>query len=252
MVDQVTPWIDGPASHLLEALERDVLLSLLEPRAGERFLEVGCGRGRRLALLRRRGLTVTGLESEAERVAAAQKHLGNPSLVHLGRPADLPFEDNAFEVVMLGLARTRALDLTAALAEAGRVARRRVVVEAVNPFSCLGLSLHLAGWDPVQKGISPWRLRRLAREVYGPSRVKLQTLITFPRAWLTWLKGVETSVLVQRMWLGGLVFLAVDLRYVVRTEPLAAPAKPARATPDCGPLTRIFHEDRQKGKVVGR
>jgi len=237
-MNQVPPWIDGPASHLLEALERDVLLSLLEPRAGERFLEVGCGRGRRLALLRRRGLTVTGLETETETVAAAQRHLGNPSLVRLGRSEDLPFEDNAFDVVMLGLARTRVSDLSSALAEAGRVARRRVVVEAINPFSCLGLSLQMAGWDPFQKGVSPWRLRRLAREVYGSSPVTLQTLITFPRSWLTWLKGVETSVLVQKLWLGGLVFLTVDLRYVVRTEPLAAPAKPVRATPECGPLRR--------------
>ena len=237
-MDQITPWIDGPASHLLEAMERDVLLSLLEPRAGERFLEVGCGRGRRLSLLRRRGLTVTGLETGTEAVAAAQKSLDNPSLVRLGRPTDLPFEDNSFEVVMLGLARTRVDDLSAALAEAGRVARRRVGVETINPFSFLGLSLHLAGWDPLPKGVSPWRLRQSAREVYGSGRIKVQTLITFPRAWLTWLRGLENSVLVQRMWFGGLVFLAVDLRYIVRTKPLAAPAKPARAAPGCGPMSR--------------
>jgi SAM-dependent methyltransferase len=222
------------ASHLLEALERDLLISLADPKAGERLLEVGCGLGRRLKIFRDRGLEVMGLEADQVLVDAARRSIGNNSLVRFGEPGELPFEDNAFDLVLLGHGLTRAFDPATALAEAGRVARQRIVVETLNPYSLNGLNQRLQGRAEVSEWLSPWRLSGMARKVFGPSRMRRVTLQTFPQAWLSWLKTVETSPLVQRFPWGGYLFLRIDLRYTVRTRPLAVSTKPAPLGPHPG------------------
>ncbi len=227
-----------PSDHLLVALERDLLLSLLEPKPGERILEVGCGEGKLLQLFRKRGLDVTGLESDQALVLAARNNLQNNTLVEFGDPGDLPFEDNSFDLVLLGHSITLSLDPRAALAEAGRVARKRVLVKTLNPFSWYGLCGRVQGCSDLDRWLSPWRLSSLARQVFGPSRMKRITFSTFPQACLPWLKAVETSPFVQRFPWGGILFLRVDLRYTVRTRPLTAPAKPAALGPTPRPVRR--------------
>ena len=224
--------------HLVEALERDFLLAVLDPKPGERILEVGCGSGKLLKILKNRGLTVTGLESDQALASAARDRLNNSALVELGDPGDLPFEDNEFDLVLLGQAITQALDPRAALAEAGRVARKRVVVKTLNPLSWYGLCRRFQGSPRVDAWLGPWRLDSLARGVFGPSNMKRATLFTFPRAWLFWLKWLEMSSFVQRFPFGAVIFLRVDLRYTVRTRPLTAPVKPAALGPTPGPVRR--------------
>jgi len=234
-VARFEPWTAGPAAHLVEALERDLLLGLLEPRPGERLLEVGCGRGRRLAIFRNRGLDVMGLESVPALIEAARRKLG-PDLVQAGDLDDLPWDDNAFDLVLLGNCLAYVKNPESALGEAGRVARRRVVVEMVNPYSWLGLKIRFYDDDPPPRWLGPWRLKNLAEQVFGPSPVRTLSLLTFPQSWLPWLKHVETSPFVQRQPWGGLYFLAIDLRYTLRADPLTARAKPAPLGPAAGPL----------------
>ncbi len=226
------------SSRLLEALERDMLVSLLEPKTGDRMLEVGCGSGKRLHIFRNRGLDVTGLESDPALVTAARKCLGHDSMVEFGEPGDLPFEDNSFELVLLSHVLTGTSDPCLALAEAGRVARKRVVVATFNSCSLQALWEWLQDGPDIGRRFSPWRLNGMARQVYGPSRIRRVTLLTFPKPWLPRLKAVETSPLVQRFPWGALLFLRIDLGYTVRTRPLTVPAKPAAWGSCPGPLRR--------------
>ena len=208
-------------------MERDLLVRLLDPRAGTSLLEIGCGTGRHLQFFRDRGLEVMGLESDRDAVEAARRFLGNDSLVARGRPEDLPFEDNHFDLILLGHCLTRAADPGAALAEVGRVAKQRVVIQTYNPFSLYGLSERFGQEPKKERWLSPWELSAKARQVFGPSPMKRTTLLTFPRAWLPRLKRIEASPLIQELPWGGLVFLKIDLRYTVRTRPLSLPSKPA-------------------------
>ena len=71
---------------------------------------MGCGEGKLLQLFRKRGLDVTGLESDQALVLAARNNLQNNTLVEFGDPGDLPFEDNSFDLVLLGHSITLSLD----------------------------------------------------------------------------------------------------------------------------------------------
>ncbi len=214
-------------SRLLEAMEKDLLIRLLDPKVGASILEVGCGSGRRLKFFRDRGLQVTGLEADRAAVGRAGKYLGNDSLVVFGQPGDLPFEDNHFDLLLLGRCLARSFDPSAALAEAGRVARQRIVIETYNPLSWYGLIKRLEGSAEVDRWLSPWGLSAMARQVFGPSRIKRATLLTFPRSWLPRLRRIEESSLVQGLPWGSLVFFKIDLRYTLRTRPLSLSSKPA-------------------------
>ena len=50
------------------------LLELLNPKAGERILDVGCGTGQLTAEIARSGAVVTGLDKSPEMLAEARKN----------------------------------------------------------------------------------------------------------------------------------------------------------------------------------
>jgi len=226
------------SSHLLEVMETDLLVSMFRPKAGQRLLEVGCGSGRRLKLFRDRGLDVLGLESDQVLVDNARRSIGNDSLVRLGEPGELPFEDNTFDLVLLGHALVRAFDPRSALAEAGRVARKRIIVKTYNPYSLIGLNHRLQGKSEIDRWVSPWGLTSMARQIFGATRMQRITLLTFPKAWLKRLKTIETAPLVQQSPWGGIILLKIDLKYTVRTRPLTVPSKPVPLGPQSGPYRR--------------
>ncbi len=225
---QMEPWLTGPAAHLCEALEWEALLGLIEPRSGERLLEVGCGRGLRLARFLSRGLDVMGLEAEPALIDEARHRLSRHRLVRSGEPEALPFEDNAFDLVLLSPLVVRCADPAAALAEAGRVAKRRVIVEVVNQFSWLGLRQRLTP-DQANPRFGPWSLKRLIAAVFGPCPVIITSLFIFPQSWLMSFRRLETSPLTRRLLLGGLLFAGVEITYTLRADPLPASAGPVPA-----------------------
>ncbi len=214
--------LNGPAAHIVEKLEWESLARLVDVRPEERLLEVGCGHGRHIELFRKRGLDVIGLESEADLVESARQRLNNRHLVQTGQPEELPFEDNTFDTVILTRVLNRCLSPDAVLAEAGRVANRRVVIEVINPWSLLGLRLRLGGAESIRNWFGPQALRHLILRTLGPCPMMTESLLTFPQSWLPRLKNVEESAFLRSRNLGGLIFVAVDIRYTVRTRPLRA------------------------------
>jgi SAM-dependent methyltransferase len=70
---------------------------LLRPDAA--VLDVGCGGGELVYLLRRRGFEATGIEPDRSYSASARSDLGLP--VHTGFIQDIDFPDGAFSVVLM-------------------------------------------------------------------------------------------------------------------------------------------------------
>lgn len=91
------------------------------------LLDIGCGEGRLLKLLASRANRVVGvdIDPEARRLARAQMLLaGLPNCsLRQGDMYSLPFEDNAFDTVILDDVLTDTRQPTEALREAGRLLR---------------------------------------------------------------------------------------------------------------------------------
>ena len=88
-----------------------------------RVLDVGCGRGRALELLKSKGIEAVGLEASGSRL---QELAGRGLEVQEGSATELPFEDKSFDTVTLRHVLHHLEDHEAALREAARVARKQL------------------------------------------------------------------------------------------------------------------------------
>jgi SAM-dependent methyltransferase len=92
----------------------------LEP--GQRVLDIGCGAGAFLRLVADRGAVPFGLDASEALIELARERVPGADL-RVGEMEDLPYDDDAFDLVTGFNSFFFANDLVAALREAGRVAR---------------------------------------------------------------------------------------------------------------------------------
>jgi SAM-dependent methyltransferase len=111
------------AEHELETVPiKEALLGLLDVGRGTRLLDAGCGAGTCLHLAHERGAEVHGLDASEALLAIAADRAPAAEL-RLGDLEDLPYGDDAFDVVTGFNAFQFARDMVAALREAARVTR---------------------------------------------------------------------------------------------------------------------------------
>jgi ubiquinone/menaquinone biosynthesis C-methylase UbiE len=115
-----------PQRLALLEVERVVDLCL-DGTDAKSVLDVGTGSGIFVEAFAARGLSITGIDSNLEMVAAAAGHVPAGDFRQASAEA-LPFPDGSFDLVFLGLILHEADDAVRALREARRLARRRVVV----------------------------------------------------------------------------------------------------------------------------
>ncbi len=131
-------WRTTPAGRYLDGRIKSLILDLTAPRAGERLLDIGCGTGDHLALFRKKGCDVTGLDASPFLLDLAGQRLGHRAELHQGRAEDLPFSDNEFDIVTLITSLEFTDDPSRAVAEAIRVCRGRIFIGAMNRLSPIG------------------------------------------------------------------------------------------------------------------
>jgi SAM-dependent methyltransferase len=100
----------------------DAVLTRANVGNGTMLLDVGCGAGGALALARERGALTNGLDAAPNLVAVARRRLPD-ARIEVGEMEDLPFANDAFDVVTSFNAFQFAGDVVQALREAGRVCR---------------------------------------------------------------------------------------------------------------------------------
>lgn len=131
-----------PAPHnLLMEMEQAAMLELLPEVRNKVALDLACGSGRYLNLLRERGAAhVIGLDLSREMLAAApspQKKLLQGDL------CALPLASESFDLIVCGLAVGHVENLRSLIAEAGRVLKAggEFLYSDFHPFGAL------AGWQ---------------------------------------------------------------------------------------------------------
>jgi len=114
----------------------DVITEVFAPMEGRHILDIGCGRGRLLRALLRRGAVMTGVDPSADLLAKAQEMAPEAMTVQSGGEA-LPFGDNTFGgAVFLNSLHHIPQDLIrASLAEAVRVIEPGAMLLVIEPLA---------------------------------------------------------------------------------------------------------------------
>lgn len=173
---------EGRRADRLEKRILDELLSELRPHRS--VVEVGSGTGHFTRWLARRSSgPVVGLDRSMEMLRHARPE-GRVAYV-VGDAAALPFPDRGLDVVAFVTTLEFVAEPRRALAEAFRVARRGLLVGALNRRSLLGRRL-------IRKGGPIWssarlftvrELRRLVREAGGGEAVRTVARTTLWPLW---------------------------------------------------------------------
>jgi SAM-dependent methyltransferase len=125
--------------------ERPAMLALAGDVTGRRVLDAGCGAGPLAAELRDRGAEVSGFDVSAGMVELARHRLGPAVDLRVADLAEpLPYDDAAFDDVVVSLVLHYLEDWGPSLAELRRVLRPggRLLVSVDHPFAINAIHRH--------------------------------------------------------------------------------------------------------------
>ena len=131
-------WFETPIGTLVKKYEKELLIELLQPRRGEKILDVGCGTGVFTLDILAFGPRVTGLDiSQPMLKRAGFKTKGYPFQGLAANMSHLPFVDGYFDRVFSVTAIEFVEDAKEAVAELFRVTKKGgvVVVTTLNSLS---------------------------------------------------------------------------------------------------------------------
>jgi ubiquinone/menaquinone biosynthesis C-methylase UbiE len=139
-------WYEGPGRRA-DRLEKELLIRLLNwIDGGQSLLDVGSGTGHFTRFFNGTGLHVVGLDISLPMVREAAR-LGSPPSV-LGDALHLPYDDRSFDVVTIVATLEFVISPLRVIMEAARVARRGLLIGALNRASRLGRRIRSAVVEP--------------------------------------------------------------------------------------------------------
>jgi SAM-dependent methyltransferase len=211
-----------PLKSYIFSRQKELILDLVAPRAGERVLDIGCGTGENLQLFRDKWCSVTGIDSSAELLKVARmKHGGHAELI-LAQAEDIPFSDNEFDIVTLVNVLETANDPRKVIAEAIRVCGGRVFIGFLNSYSLAGTRQRLkeiSGFSVSQKihFFSLNEIRTMVRSLIGDADIKWGSVLYFPGIVYGFFEHLEGSLPLEKNPFGAFVGLTFSVNYTYRT-----------------------------------
>ncbi len=230
MEAQYSAWYRSRQGRAVDQALEEMFKLLLEPRRGQRVLDVGCGTGNHLLILSRLGLDVSGVDASAHMIAKAKERLGHRCSLKMAMAEDLPFEDNEFDIVLLINTLEFVDDPLAVLMEAGRVALEKVFVGVINSFSWGAFKNRFTR----SKGealfsrarfFTFWDIKALVQKAYGPVPIRWRCVSPYPPVLEKIFLPQHSFWNGQRAPLGLFLGVCCPMLYTVRTSDLMLKTK---------------------------
>ncbi|HDQ04593.1 MAG TPA: methyltransferase domain-containing protein [Deltaproteobacteria bacterium] len=217
--------------------QRELILDLVSPNAGERVLDICCGTGNYLKIFKEKWCSVAGIDHRPDNLQIARNKLGEGAELVAGQADDLPFSDNEFDIVTIINALEILPDPSKVIAEAIRVCRQRMFIGFINNFSVAGTKQKLKeifGF-PLNQNMRFFRLNEIKKMVgdsMGIPDIKWGSVIYFPTAFYSFLEEVEELMPLESNPLGAFTGLSFPIKYTYQTvqNPLDSPFKLGRKT----------------------
>lgn len=201
--------------------QKELILELVAPHAGERMLCIGNVVGNYLQIFRDKWCSVTGLVSSDEIIASIRKQMGEGIELHVSNAEDLPFSDDEFDIVVIINALESARDPKQVIAEAIRVCRGRVLIGFLNKYSLTGTRQKLRelfGFANGEKNrfFSIEEIKEMVRSLIDVE-TKWGSVIFFPPAVYSMAAELEELVPHMKNPLGAFIGLTFQVKYIYRT-----------------------------------
>jgi ubiquinone/menaquinone biosynthesis C-methylase UbiE len=178
-------WLRSPEGQYHLEHEFRLIERLLDPQPGETILDVGCGPGFHLRWFQDCGMKPTGIDASGYMVELARQRVGFKLPVFQGFAEHLPFPDLNFDVVAL-ITTLEFVDApTAALREAFRTAKKKVLVLILNRYSLLAVGRQIRGLFKNtfhQRGclLNVWELKKMIRKIAGLGQLQWDSVLSVP------------------------------------------------------------------------
>lgn len=231
-----------PRDAYIFSRQKELVLDLITPLAGERLLDVGCGTGNNLQIFSEKWCSLTGIDSSREKLEAARQKYGDHAELILADPGDIPFSDNEFDIVTIINFLEVADNPRKVIEEAVRVCRRRVFIGFLNNYSFFGTrqSLKETFGFRLSKEIRFFsfpEIKSMVKNSAGDTLIKWGSVIYFPSIVYDFFEELEEVFPLRKNPFGAFIGLTFPVHYTYRTaqSPILKPFQLKAKAPDAAP-----------------
>ncbi len=246
-------WYRSPQGRAIDRSIERLILDLLEPKKGEKVLDIGCGSGNHLLVFSKLGLDISGIDASTHMIHKAKERLGHCCTLRTGTAESLPFDDNEFDLAVFINSLEFMDDPLQALMEAGRVASKKVFIGVINSLSWTGLFRKVQGYlgDPLfsrTRFYNLWQLKSLLQMAYGPVPISWECVNIRP-SFFEKASPLEISLRKgKHLPFGFFLGFAVTMAYRVKTDNLPLKIKIKKASQSLAGAKSIAGLKRKKGE----
>ena len=117
-------YAEGQKFHALRNIELKYILRYLQPKKGEKILDVGCGKGYFCGILNSKGCICFGIDSSNKDIEIASKYQNKEIKFSIASAEKLPFKRSYFDKVVSVCVLEHVNDEIKALSEINRVLKK--------------------------------------------------------------------------------------------------------------------------------